>query len=177
MGGRYWGWGALPSLNFPENAWVRGLLIQPHPAPSSEPETPGRGNSRYPHFPIPLLQVLPQLYQPTIHPIRLPHSRPFHSSGMCLKPSFTTGGVGTRNPCPIRLNSVIPLTISLLPSPPFSSLFHRHTLNNFWWCFNIYGKRFAGSTLLAPTSRAGVGPAHRMGDTWASSCDLPPAPS
>lgn len=77
------------------------------------------GISRYPHLPTPLLQVLPHLSQPAVHPICLPHSRPFHSSGMCLKPSFTTGGVGTRNPCPDKAELNDPIdSLSYIHTPP-----------------------------------------------------------
>ena len=95
------------SLTFIANAWVRALLTQPYPASTrTEPGAPRKGHwlgrQQEPHpSPQGLLQVIPLL---AFLPIGLPHSRPFHPSGMCLEPPFSSPapppvrGVDTRNP-------------------------------------------------------------------------------
>ena len=99
--------GAILSLSFIANAWVRALLTQPYPASTwTEPGAPRKGHwlgrQQEPHHsPQSLLQVIPLL---AFLPIGLPHSRPFHPSGMHLEASFScpappsVRGVDTRNP-------------------------------------------------------------------------------
>lgn len=169
--------GAILSLSFIANAWVRALLTQPYPASTrTEPGAPRKGHwlgrQQEPHpSPQGLLQVIPLL---AFLPIGLPHSRPFHPSGMCLEPPFSSPapppvrGVDTRNPGSNMAELNDPTNHHTLPlGTPSSSGFHGSTFSPSSSCLS---GSFSLSMVAPEPKKQGI---PRLGPPFLLSSSLP----